>query len=461
MKQKPMIISIAGSDPSSGAGIQADLRAFEATGVYGCTVITAITIQTATEVKGWVPIDPDLVKDQLFTLLDNYPIPWVKCGMLPTAEIMNIIKEAKEKYHFQLIVDPILISSSGTPLMPEAVREHFKTIILPITDVLTPNANEAEILTGEKITTMPSILSVGAKFDKLGVKTVVIKGGHIDEKSNQIVDYIYEEGQVELFTRTRVQEQLPIHGTGCIFSATLAAQLLLTPSVYEALQNTEHQLEHLFRDLLYIPSGKDQTQPTAAVLDPGVDAQHREVMEQVVEVYNFIKERRDYTALIPEVRTNIAICLDQAKTLQDVAAIEGRITIVNGFPIAAGPVKFGAANHTGRLILAAHQKDPIIHACINIKFDPQLIPLLAEQGLRAFEIQREKQPQTVRNSEKSTMHWVIEQIWEQYHMIPDIIWDCGEPEKEPMIRLFAESGKYLIEKIKLIMRVAKEIGIIK
>jgi hydroxymethylpyrimidine/phosphomethylpyrimidine kinase len=462
-RNKPIVISVAGSDPSGGAGIQADLRAFEATGVYGMTVITAITVQTATKVFRWNAVDPALIKDQLMTLLEAYPISVVKCGMLPSKECMQIIADAKHHFDFRLVVDPILTSTSGTELMPESIRNDFKQIILPITDVLTPNADEVVVLTGKSITDMASLLSIGKDFESRGVKAVVFKGGHIAPQGLQIMDYLYEDGHMEMFSRERIETSGSVHGTGCIFSAILAAQMALTESVYEAMINTEEQMENAFRHLFYLPSVKADGIPVPSqkgngiILDLGVTEAERQILEEVQQVYQFLRTRPDYVPLIPEVRTNISICRLGAKTTAEVAAVEGRITVVNNLPYAAGPIKLGVSNHTARLLLAAHQKDPHQRAVINIRFNPDLIIPLQEAGLVLYEIKREAQPEAVRQQEKSTMHWVVEATYRDLQKIPDIIWDCGEPEKEPMIRLFAESGKQLIEKIQTVLRVAKDV----
>jgi hydroxymethylpyrimidine/phosphomethylpyrimidine kinase len=145
----------------------------------------------------------------------------------------------------------------------------------------------------------------------------------------------------------------------------------------------------------------------------------------------------------------------KAKTPDHVAAIEGRITVVNGLPLAAGSIKMGTANHTARLVLTAHAKDPETRAVINIKYIPEFIKPLADEGFFLFQIRREDQPDTVKSYEQNSMQWIISQAYSIINKIPDIIWDCGEPEKEPMMRLFGKDAKDLIDKIKGLIRAYK------
>ncbi len=180
-----------------------------------------------------------------------------------------------------------------------------------------------------------------------------------------------------------------------------------------------------------------------------------EVINQIKEIYNFIKLKK-FIKLIPEVRTNIAGTLPDAKTKGDVAGIDGRITIVNGMPKAAGDIKFGVAEHTARLILEAKKFDNSINYVINLKYIPELIKTLQkETDLILKEIRREKQPENLKKKEFSTMQWLIKESLNKNGKIPDIIWDKGSIGKEPMIRLFGKNSSDIIEKIKKIINIIK------
>lgn len=176
------------------------------------------------------------------------------------------------------------------------------------------------------------------------------------------------------------------------------------------------------------------------------------VINQVKEIYDFIKIIK-FTLLIPEVRTNIAGTLPGGKNKDDVAGIDGRITIVNGLPKAAGEIKFGVAEHTARLVLTAKEFDKSINFVMNLKYTPELIKSIQKNtNLVLKEINRENQPVDVKNKEFSTMAWLIKRSLDKNGKIPDIIWDRGSIGKEPMIRLFSKTSTGMIKKLNKIMK---------
>jgi hydroxymethylpyrimidine/phosphomethylpyrimidine kinase len=176
-----------------------------------------------------------------------------------------------------------------------------------------------------------------------------------------------------------------------------------------------------------------------------------EVINQINQVYNFIT-KIDFCQLIPEVRTNIAGALKNAKSKEEVAGIDGRITIVNNLPKAAGEIKFGVAEHTARLVLTAKEFDNSINFVINLKYSPEFINKIQKfTDLTLKEIRRENQPEKIKSKEFSTMQWLIQESLDKNGQIPDIIWDKGSIGKEPMIRLFGRNAQDIIEKIKKII----------
>ena len=188
--------------------------------------------------------------------------------------------------------------------------------------------------------------------------------------------------------------------------------------------------------------------------EPDNSEEKLEVINQIKEIYNFIKLKK-FIKLIPEVRTNIAGALLDAKTKGDVAGIDGRITIVNDIPKAAGDIKFGVAEHTARLILEAKKFDKSINYVINLKYTPELIKTLQKKNeLVLKEILRIKEPEKLKKKEFSTMQWLIKESIDKIGKIPDIIWDKGAIGKEPMIRLFAKTSKDMIKKLKLVMNLS-------
>ena len=177
-----------------------------------------------------------------------------------------------------------------------------------------------------------------------------------------------------------------------------------------------------------------------------------EVINQIKEIYNFIRIKK-FCRLIPEVRTNIAGALNDAKIKEDVAGIDGRITIVNGLPKAAGDIKFGVAEHTARLLLSAKELENSINFVMNLRYSPETIKDIQKKtDLELEEILREKEPRKARNKEFSTMQWLIKESINKKGRIPDLIWDKGSIGKEPMIRLFGKNSVDMIQKLKKIVK---------
>ncbi|MFX1394493.1 MAG: thiamine-phosphate synthase family protein [Promethearchaeota archaeon] len=175
------------------------------------------------------------------------------------------------------------------------------------------------------------------------------------------------------------------------------------------------------------------------------------VVNQIQEILNYIKIKK-FVKLIPEVRTNIAGALYNAMKRNDVAGIDGRITIVNGMPKASGDIKFGTAEHTARLILTAKQFDNSINFVMNLRYNPELIQSIQKNtDLELFEIIRENERQENRKKELTTMQWLIKESFNEKGKIPDIIWDKGAIGKEPMIRLFAKNSNDMITKLSKIL----------
>ncbi|MFW9899261.1 MAG: thiamine-phosphate synthase family protein [Candidatus Thorarchaeota archaeon] len=175
------------------------------------------------------------------------------------------------------------------------------------------------------------------------------------------------------------------------------------------------------------------------------------IINQIQEILNYIKVKK-FVKLIPEVRTNIAGALYNAIKREDVAGIDGRITIVDGMPKAAGNIKFGTAEHTSRLILTTKKFDSSINFVMNLRYNPELIQAIQKKtDLEMFEVIRENEREENRKMELTTMQWLVKKSFDKKGKIPDIIWDKGAIGKEPMIRLFAKNSNDMITKLSKIL----------
>jgi hydroxymethylpyrimidine/phosphomethylpyrimidine kinase len=230
----PVILSIAGFDPSSGAGITADLRTATAHGCFGISAITALTVQNTQGVRRVEPLSPNLVRQTLFVLGDDFEIATVKVGMLGDAEVARAVAMFLQQLRpARLVVDPILQSSSGAALLDEGGREVLVQRIFPLATVVTPNSDELGVLLSTPITSL-ELASRGRWLQKTGAKNVVVTGGHLPENTDLL---ILESGEEVPIPGERIDSR-NTHGTGCAFSTAIACNLAngldLEVAVYRA-----------------------------------------------------------------------------------------------------------------------------------------------------------------------------------------------------------------------------------
>jgi hydroxymethylpyrimidine/phosphomethylpyrimidine kinase len=220
---KPVALTIAGSDPSGGAGLQADLKTFHQFGVYGMSVVTLLTIQNTVGVDSVDPLDPDYVARQLEAVTTDIPPQAAKTGALGTAEIIGVIARWAAKGTCPLVVDPVMISKHGAPLMDADASRALVKELFPYAALATPNLPEAAALTGSEVAGLDGMREAARRISDLGPRAVLIKGGHLDA-SQEASDLLCVDGAEELFTSQRYDTR-HTHGTGCTYSAAITAEL--------------------------------------------------------------------------------------------------------------------------------------------------------------------------------------------------------------------------------------------
>ena len=221
----PVALTIAGSDPSGGAGIQADLKTFAAFGVYGASVIAALTAQSTTVVRAAVSVDPTLVAAQLDAVLDDLQVGAAKTGMLATAAVVEAVAErlaARPVPH--LVVDPVMVATSGGRLLEPAALAALRTRLLPLASLVTPNLAEAEALTGRAVSSPSEMRDAARALLDLGARAALVKGGHLP---GDALDVLADASGVRDLVAPRVAVPAPLHGAGCTLSAAVAAGLTL------------------------------------------------------------------------------------------------------------------------------------------------------------------------------------------------------------------------------------------
>ncbi|HMP90182.1 MAG TPA: bifunctional hydroxymethylpyrimidine kinase/phosphomethylpyrimidine kinase [Kiritimatiellia bacterium] len=243
---RPVVLTIAGSDSSGGAGVQADLKTFASLNVHGTTAVTCITAQSPERVDGIFAIPPEVVSAQIKTVCEAFPISAAKTGMLYSAEIIRAVADADIRQGIPiLVVDPVMVAASGARLLQGDAISAICETLLPQARVITPNLHEAEILTGHSISSVDELRKAAREIgDKYDVACVA-KGGTLG--GDEVVDVLYDEGEEHVFRGPRVMAKQS-HGAGCAFSAALTAYLgqgmLITDATEKAKKFVHDALKH-------------------------------------------------------------------------------------------------------------------------------------------------------------------------------------------------------------------------
>ena len=234
----PVVLTIAGFDPSSGAGVTADIKTIAAHGCYGVACITAMTVQSTAGVRRMEAVDPGLITDTLNELVADVPIAAVRIGMLGAAKVVRAIadflveRQGKSKTP-NVVLDPILKSSSGTDLLDAPGTKLLIEKLIPLSTVLTPNVDEAAVLTGMKVTNLDEMRATAVKLHEMGSAAVVITGGHLD-KAIDLLSYTTKHGVEQEVFKAERQRSNSTHGTGCAFATAIACHLALDRGLAEA-----------------------------------------------------------------------------------------------------------------------------------------------------------------------------------------------------------------------------------
>lgn len=231
----PVALTIAGSDPSGGAGIQADIKTFHQLGVYATSVVTLVTVQNTMSVKAVEVLSADLVGAQLDAVLEDIPPQAAKTGALGNEAVVAAVAQRAAGFSFPLVVDPVMISKHGLPLMTDKARAIMVDSLFPHAFLVTPNLHEAGILAGMTVIDPETMAEAARCIASLGAAAVLVKGGHL---AGDAVDLLYERGKIRRFSSPRINTQ-NTHGTGCTFSAAITAYIALGLPLEQAIEKAK------------------------------------------------------------------------------------------------------------------------------------------------------------------------------------------------------------------------------
>ncbi len=422
------VLSIGGSDPSSGAGIQSDVKTFENHDVYGFTAITAITSQNTKKISKIAPISAKDIRTQLESVLSDFQIDAIKIGMVYDSSIIKIVNTMIKNQKCPIVVDPIIESTTKKILLKKSAINSYKRYIIPLATIITPNKKEAKILSG-----CSKAEDAAKELQKLGAKNVIITGFRESEK--EIEDLVMEVDNNYILKGKKIK--IINHGSGCNYSASITASLARKKSIYEATVTAK---EYVYQS---IKKSKN--------LGKGIKITHKEISKIQKELSHSIldfQNIKNVSKLIPECQTNFVFSKDKPKTIKNVLGISGRLVKSGNNVIQAGELVFGGSQHVATAVIQVSKKFSKIRSAINIKYEPKIITNAKKHRMSVLSYDRKNESKKSKSKENSSISWGISSCLKSN--IPDIIYHKGDFGKEPMIIVFGETPAEVVRKIKLI-----------
>jgi hydroxymethylpyrimidine/phosphomethylpyrimidine kinase len=439
------VLTIAGSDPSGGAGIQADLKAVTLLGGYGMSVLTALTAQNTLGVQEVFPLPASFVQNQLEAVLSDIGADAVKTGMLAQADIITEVARGLKRFKVgKLVVDPVMVSQSGHALLQEEAVQPMIEKLFPLAGLITPNLPETKVLTGTAVKSLKEMKKAARKLKEKTPGAVLIKGGHL---SGSAVDLLCDGTGFREYSSPRVKT-LHTHGTGCTYSSAIATLWGQGRFLREAISGAK---DFIYRAILAAePLGKGHgpTNPQAWIQR---ELARYPAVLSLLRAAETLKQAK-IGNLIAEVQSNLGFALPLAQGPEDVAAFPGRIIRWGETIRWLGMPSFGASRHVARIILTVMTRFPEYRSAMNLRFSEELLRICSRLGFRIAAFDRRKEPQRIKRKEGSTLSWGVNQVLEKAATPPDLIVDRGDFGKEPMIRVLGKSPEEVGEKIARIGR---------
>ncbi len=434
------ILSVAGSDSGGGAGIQADIKTITVLGGYAMSALTALTAQNTVGVQAVHPVPVGFLRAQLDSVLGDIGADAVKTGMLATAEVVDTVAEVLARYRpAVLVVDPVMVAKSGDRLLDEAARVRLREVLVPMATVVTPNLPEAAELCGFAVRDPQAMERAAAHIHALGARAVLVKGGHLDGPA---LDILFDGACYRRFAGPRLARR-STHGTGCTYSAALATCLARGLELPAAVAAAKTFVSRAIATGLDIGRGHGPTNHHAGI---AVLEAREPVLARLDEALRRLLAE-PLGRLIPEVRSNLAYALPGALEPAEVAAIPGRISEHRGHLLVARGPAFGASSHVARVVLAAMRHDPEMRSAMNLRLAPGALAACQRAGLRAAGFERSAEPAEIKRREGATLEWGTDAALERAGAMLDVVYDHGEPGKEPMLRVLGRDPDEVVDKV--------------
>jgi len=426
------LLSIGGSDPSSGAGIQSDVKTFSSFNAHALTVITAITGQNTSSFGMIEPVSQKILKNQLESVMSDFKIDGIKIGMVYNSQIIKVLYHELKKLKIPIVIDPVFKSTTGGSLIESSAIKDFQKFLIPLATVVTPNKFEAEIISKTKINAKNTLEKVAKIIQKMGSKNVVITG--IATKNNQISDFVLEKNKRCIISGDKILKMN--HGSGCNYSAALIFALAKNKTMSESVRFAKQFTYNSIKNAKKI--GKGIVITDIQEYDK-INSELSDAITKFIEIKNIYKN-------IPECQTNFVHSKQKPKSTKDVLGISGRIVKTGKHVMLAGNLTYGGSKHVATAVVTMNKKFPQIHSAINLKYQNSTISKIKKSKLIVSSYDRNQEPKNGK-LKNSTIEWGIKNAIKDSKKIPDVIFHKGDFGKEPMIIVFGENPNNVLKKI--------------
>ena len=426
------LLSIGGSDPSSGAGIQSDVKAFTEFGVYGLTAITAITGQNTSSFGMIEPVSNKILKNQIESVLSDFKIDGIKIGMVFNSEIIKTIYQQLKKLKIPIVVDPVIKSTTGGTLIENKAINDFQKYIIPLATVITPNKFEAEILSKSKINSKNTVEKIAKNIQKMGAKNVVVTG--IKGRNNKIVDFVLEKNTKYQILKDQINSTN--HGSGCNYSAAMIFSISNKKTIRESVKFAKEFAFNSIRNAKKVGKG---IKITDIQKKDKINSELSQSINEFTKIKNIYKN-------IPECQTNFVYSKQNPKSTKDIMGLSGRIVKAGNEVIVAGNLTYGGSKHVATALLTVNKKFPEIYSAINLKYQNSTIFKIKKSKFTTSSYNRIHESNAIKNK-SSTVAWGIKNAIRKLKDPPDVIFHKGDFGKESMIIVFGETPKSTIKKL--------------
>lgn len=438
--EPPVVLTVAGSDSGGGAGIQADIKTIEAMGGFATSAVTNVTAQNTLGVESTHAVPVEEIEAQIDAVLDDFDVRAIKTGMLGSRAIVETVTAYVADLEIPTVVDPVMVAASGDRLLEPDAEAAYNELIRHST-VVTPNADEAAVLTDDTPESISGARSAARSIVDLGADSALVKGGHIP--GDRVTDVLATQDAEFEFHHPRIDTEAT-HGSGCTLSSAIATRLAQGDEISDAVEFAVDFMERAVRYPLDVGSGPGSVHHMVDIRERASREPTAEAVEEVVE---WLVER-DASPLVPEVGLNVVGATPYAEHVAQTAAVEGRITRTRSGVRPNLGVRFGASSHVARFLLAAREHDPALRFAANVRFGDDVETAL-ETLDGVVEIDRSNEPHP--DEETSTMGWAATVAFESASATPSAVFDRGDAGKEAMTRVLASDVETLVERLRSLL----------